>query len=224
MRWPQTVDREALEFFLEKSSALLLATLDDGSVLWANAAFRNFIGYNAYELYGKDNPNRVSWVEFSLNDSALRGDIAMARDLAEGSIDRYSTVKTYKPNGGVSKLCRIEVVRYPVQGELNACLVTVYPFEDGSDAALRETMTRFGDVLGSLGAINTALAEMTDSLTANFEKIHDVKPHEGVALYLARWSEENPKAFKAVVGVLLISVFGERLWQLWKLVSGGVLP
>ncbi len=200
MQWLTESERGALEHFMENSDALLLASLQDGSVLWANESFRQFIGYNSYDLYGDDNSSKVLWTEFSVADKGLEADVAMINELIEGRVSHYDTVKYYRPRSKAPVLCKISVVRYPSIGDMRACLVTVTPIEDGAHMAMQEMMSRTEEFVTALHSLQEA-----------YQRENDKSELEGILGYLAKLALKYPKVSTVIILFFVVRIMGPEV-------------
>lgn len=223
MRWlADNADRTLLEGWLSSTDALMLASLADGTVLWANEAFQDFIGYSAYELYGRDNPNRVKWTDFSVPDASLEADVAMANASSLGDIERYDVIKYYRPRSKAPVLCKLCVQRWPRQGELEAFLVTVLPLENGAHAAMQEMMSRTDQFLQALGRLQASMDGMATSLHNSITEMRQVSDLESAASAWARIALRYPRYAAFVALALALLVIGpnavtviKQITELW---------
>lgn len=168
----------------------MLATMPNGDILWANAAFENLLGYTSVELVGKK-----TWVELTKSGEDLLYDQQNVSELLSGNRTSYQLQKHYITKGGTFLPVVIDVLRYPVAGEFECFLVAVVPVDRGLELALSQVVE-----------IRSLLVEMTE------------KAPSGLTVDKAiSFAKEHPVA-ATVIGTLFgVLLFGERVIEILKL-------
>lgn len=184
-----------MEIWLRHTRIPMLATLATGEILWSNVAFEQLVGYTSAEL------SRKTWIELTAGSDDAKDDAEMAAMLASGDAQRtqYSFRKAYRLKSGEVVQVLIDVLRYPMQGEYVAFLVSVEPIETGTAVAISE-----------IQKLSKSMSEATP-----FKE------------RLLTWAASNPyKAGTAAVFLAFI-LFGDRVIEIVKKLAevwSGITP
>lgn len=221
MRWlSDQAQRDLLEGWLATTDSPMLASLADGTVLWANEAFHDFIGYSSYELYGRDNPSPVRWTDFSVPDQSLAADMAMAESAQRGEIERYDVIKYYRPRSKAPVLCKLCVQRWPKAGEqVDAFLVTVLPLENGAHAAMQEMMGKTNQFIEAFSRLQSSMDNMAASLHQSITEMRTVSDLEAAAAAWARIAMRYPKIAFAVALSIVVLLIGPQSIENFKAIK-----
>jgi len=143
-------DLETVKTWVKHCPAMKLVATIDGKILWANAAFLEWSQYTLAEL------TKISWIQLSVADENLEYDMASAKML-DVYTPMYRVKKQYIPKGSAPEWGILNVMRYPMNGEIKWCLCTWEPMKDSSSAAFKQAMD-------SNEKIQQRITEMTEVL------------------------------------------------------------
>jgi PAS domain S-box-containing protein len=193
MGWIQKQPETLLVEWIRRTKSPMLATLPCGEILWCNRAFEDLLGYSSVELIGKK-----TWRELTADQADLQSDIELVNETVKGDRVDYQLQKPYMAKSGKAKECLIDVIRYPVVGDFECFLVTVFPLDDGLQYAM-----------GQLAQIRTLIIELMERQPSGltFEKVRTL-------------SKEHPVGFYVVAILLATLLFGERVVEIAKLFMG----
>lgn len=201
MSWLYQAPTQIKDAWLQSTSAMLLASLPDGTILWTNEAFQKFIGYTAYEL------EHMTWFELSVPDSNLEADKVAADQLMLGYIPHYEVKKYYIPKNEAPRWVRLFVQRYPSTGEFECCLVTVFPIE--------EKLSQFyAEMLERLDRSMEPVQELVDII----KRDHQVTESERLAGSMARLINTSPAHAKFWFFVIVAIIIGPNFFSTIKAV------
>lgn len=184
------------EFIFRNSSSMLILSGPNGEIYDANDTFLNWIGYSWYEFTRDDNP--VTWIDISSNDASLKADIEQADACSRGEITKYTIRKYFIPKNSAPKFVELNVVRYPLTGNLQFLLVEVTELANGNKRAFEEILK-----------IQKEFDERMEKVCSNI----DILAHGSISSVL-KWSKENPKLsipFWIVISTLL---FGRSVLEI----------
>ena len=187
--WLVKQKSDVLTSLLRRTKTPMLATMPDGEILWCNEAFENFSGYTAPELVGKK-----TWIELTNQDEDLEYDLELVESVRVGVRTDYQLQKTYVTKQGYHRQCIIDVIRYPIQGELECFLVVASPLDLGVEFAVTQ-----------IGEIRTLILEMMQHKRTGltFEKAME-------------WSERHPYVSTFLLVLFLSLILGDRVIELAK--------
>ena len=186
MTWIEKQSESLLRSWLQQTKAPVLATLPNGDILWCNHAFECLLGYNNVELVG-----RKTWMDLTASSEELPVDVELMNEAIKGIREDYQLQKPYRTKSGKTVDVLIDVIRYPVNGEFECFLVTVFPLEDGLQFAM-------GQLSQIRALIIEIMAKQPQGLTMN--KIHE-------------FAKEHP-FIAAILGLVLATLlFGERVLE-----------
>lgn len=196
MHWLDDQPGELVKHWLRHTSTPMLATLLDGTILWANRSFEEMIGYSSVELYGKHEPNTIKWTDLTVDHGDLHYDQVMAKSVIDGEIQDYQITKQYKTKTGSLVDVIIHVTRYPSAGSFQCFLVSIY--------ALKVDVQQTYEELREVRAILFDLCAIMDKANINQSL--------GTAVY--NFLSSNPKVAYLIGGVLSVLLFGSRVIEI----------
>jgi len=193
--WLDEQTPEAPRYWIRSTMSPMLATLQDGRILWANSSFQRLVEYTAVELTDGERP--VYWTDLTVDRGDLAHDLQMAEGLVRGDQTEYQLTKEYKTKSGEIVPVVIHVVRFPSSGDFQCFLVTCYPLRHGEQAALFE--------LQEFRATVERMSEQTQHVAECLEKLSQ---GSDVLLPIRQWANDHPRVALAVGGLLLLRVAG----------------
>lgn len=125
-RWIEGLECAGLHYWLVETRVPMLAKKPDGSILWANPAFEQLLGYTVSEL---TDPNRVSWHRLTGDAADLAADLEMGADVVAGRRTDYQLAKTYITKTGSPVRVMVHVLRFPMSGPFDFYMVSVTPLD-----------------------------------------------------------------------------------------------
>lgn len=204
--WLDTQEKQVLTDWIRRTKIPVLASKPDGRILWVNPAFEALTGYSYYEIVDKDNP--LTWKDITVEEDLLF-DERMVEDLEKGVRTDYMMEKRYKHKNGPPVSVIIEVLRYPLAGEFQFCLVTAVPLNHGYEAALIQLKT----IKELLVPIAEVCEKNLGGLTV--EKVYD-------------FIVNNPKKAAFIALLLAVLLFGkdvlETITSIQRVLTPGVGP
>ncbi|MCC9655303.1 PAS domain S-box protein [Rhodopirellula halodulae] len=187
MSWLDKQTHGLAKEWIRNTAAAMLATKPDGEILWANNSFEKLLGYSSPELIGK-----LSWKDLTEDEEVLKSDEQLVLETINGERTSYQLHKRYRTRGGPSLSVIIDVLRYPIQGDFECFLVTVFPVNRNADFTLGQ-MEEFRKLLLEI------LQHQPSGLT--FAKTWD-------------WAKEHP-IVASITGLLAaVFLFGERVLEI----------
>ncbi len=189
MDWIDSVPSQALKQWIVGTKIPMLASMPDGSILWCNVAFEEFLEYSIVELVGD---NGKTWSDLTSSSEDAAADLILVAQLEAAARREYTFQKSYRTKAGVDRKCIIHVMRYPESGEFNCCLVSVIPLDVSGDMLLQEMQELRAHQVGHSELLSKILEVMTN------------KPPSYLERYL-EFSKENPIQ-SAVVTLFLLSL------------------
>lgn len=159
MNWLSKQNNNTLKSWLTNTQAPMLATLPDGTILWANHAFESLLGYSAPELIGDDKSGSMTWMQLTEDAKDLAADLTLSDEAHSGQRSGYYMQKRYRAKDGSLKRVVIDVLRHPPYGEFECFLVTNIPVDRGIEfamaelAIIRQLMTAVVETSGQPGGV-----------------------------------------------------------------------
>ena len=188
--WISEVDEKVLRTWIEHCPVCKLVSTADGGILYANDAFREWIGYTLSEL------KQLGWKKISVDDDSLEADMKAVIELQDGYHQTYKVQKQYIPKNGKPEWGVLTVMRYPPVGDIKCFLCTFEPLKNGTQAAFSMAMDRVGDMAAQIGGLRTEVAKLTtqdEETTWINSSIRMIRKH--------------PRAAAAIFAMML-SIFG----------------
>ena len=196
--WIDDQPGELLRHWLRHTATPMLATRLDGEVLWCNEAFEQTVGYTISEFLAGACP--VKWTDITVDHGDLAHDRLMADAVVAGERSDYQIAKQYRAKTGRLVDVIIHVMRYPLHGEFECFLVSVYPVKQDSQHTLEE------------------LREMRAMLFDLLERVE--RGSDGSAVFAPGFWERvdrHPKMAVAVVVFLAFLLCGDRVLEIIRL-------
>lgn len=190
MTWVETAELEALKTTIKHTaSCLLISTVENQRIIWANQAFCNWSKYTLTELQD------MAWTEISIPDESLEADIQEAKALTPYQ-PSYSVRKRYIPKGAKPEWGTLHVLRYPLQGDLKYCICTWEPLKNGTAESFAATMEFIKELKQSFAELQTTVT------TAAHQSDED-----RVVLGIMSLLKAHPKIALALL-IAVLSIFG----------------
>lgn len=120
--------------WIKETSVPLLVTVRNGTLLWCNEAFEEFVGYTVSELRGMED----CWQRLTIDQGDATYDSEMAEMVESRERYDYRFRKKYISKDGVPRPCEIHVLRHPEAGSFEYFLVSVLPLDLSYGAMLEE--------------------------------------------------------------------------------------
>jgi hypothetical protein len=199
MSWIDDRTTDLLRVWLQKTAAPMLASELDGGIIWCNPALEEFLGYTIVEFTRANNP--ITWDAITVDRGDLVTDMALSADVAAGNRFDYQLTKQYRAKDGAAKNVVIHVLRYPLIGDLECLLVSIYPIDHGSEFALKE------------------LKEMRREHMMILERLDT----PGDVMRLLDWAEKHPKKSAIATVFLSFLLFGDRVLEVLTALSNVTL-
>ena len=198
----------ALPVWVRHTKVPLLATLPDGSILWANAAMERLLDYTVSELL------EMTWTELTAASNDADKDAQMAAMLVDGSTGRvsYEFRKSYRKKNGEMVPVVIDVIRYPLHGgeeSFKAFLVSVMPIESSAQFAIKEVH---------------ALRDQLVEFMTKIEERREVSQKEPLSDRLLKWATDNPTKAGVILAFLAFLLFGDRVLEILQEIRGLFIP
>lgn len=212
--WISNQKKELLELFIIDIEIPVLVSGPTGSVLWANPAFEEFIGYTLWELTTGSNGRGINWETLTVAGESLEADKEMARQCINGERDRYSVKKQYIPKNDRPVWVDINVVRYPQSGPVECFIIVVVPMKNGTQAAFAMSMDRIKELSDEIRKLQKGYPEMENNIVNGVKDAIEVKTEtEQIFVSTARLINRNPKVSAAICLIILIMILGTQLVQ-----------
>lgn len=168
----------------------MLATLLDGSVLWANPAFEELTQYTISEFTRGQRP--ITWPDITVDHGDLESDLAMAHAVVAGDRQEYQLTKQYRRKDGTPVNVIIHVLRFPLHGDFQCFLVSVYPIDHGAQFAIKE--------LTEMRAEMMTIMERMERTDSDFARI-------------LKWADEHPRKAALIAAFLAWVTFGKQVFE-----------
>jgi hypothetical protein len=122
----------------------------DGTIVWCNNAFEEFIGYTVAEFHS----GKVGWKQLTPIKEELLADEEMVGLLQSKQRTEYTMYKSYLPNGKAPTRCRVNVYAWPNdQGNVDDFVVVVWPLINGQLLAFEHTITSVDKLRSEIGSV-----------------------------------------------------------------------
>lgn len=187
--WIDEASDDILRTWAKHSPAMKLVSTLDGQILWANDSFLEWSQYTLNEI------RRMTWMQLSVPDRNLEADIDELRRL-DGYNPSYAVRKQYIPKGQAPEWGQLNVMRYPLTGEIQCCLCTWEPLKNGTARA-------FAMAMEHNQSIDRKIAEMTTEI----QKLTNQTDEDKFVLGTIRLVQRHPK-IAIVLLVMIASIFG----------------
>lgn len=186
-----TEQSEALRRWLTSTHCPMLASLEDGTIVWANTAFEELLNYTVVELTGHGSIHGVSWKDLTVNSDDLNADLALIESLKEGHRNEYRLQKSYRKKNGEPVPVLIQVLRWPPAGDVEVYLVTILPLNISTSYLLSEFQS-----------MNKLLVQVLQTNQCSFTD------------RFVKWAAKNK--FAATVLILFVTtfLFGDRVMEI----------
>lgn len=189
MSWLEHIKPEGLRDWIRYTYVPMLASLPDGTILWANPSCERLTGYTLPEL------EKLSWRDLTIDIDDREADIEMALATEAGERKQYQIRKQYKHKTGMDPQVLIDVLRHPQNGEFKCFFVSIIPLDEGYDQALKEVK--------KLRLIMEVFLRNEQSKPGTLDK-------------LSVWAEKHPKMAFFTGIVTFIFLFGDRALEIIK--------
>lgn len=189
MSWLETVEPVGLRDWIRYTYVPMLASLPDGTILWANPSYERLTGYTLPELEKK------SWQDMTIDLDDRSADIEMALSLKTGERKQYQLRKQCQHKTGTGPQVLIDALRYPQEGKFVCFFVSVIPLDEGYNQSLRE--------IEKLRLIMEVFLKSQKDRQTTVEK-------------LTAWAEKHPKMAFLASAVIFIFLFGDRSLEIIK--------
>jgi len=103
----------------------------------------------------------LGWKKLSYQDENLDADLEQVKLLNEYNLS-YTLRKQYIPKGEKPAWGTLTVMRFPASGELQFCICTWEPFQNGTATALSTVMEHNEELKDTLVTIKTAIQELSN--------------------------------------------------------------
>jgi PAS domain-containing protein len=184
--WISNVSVEDIKYFLRHSHLNIVASKADGTILWANEAFCNYIQYTLYEL------QNIGWKNISQHGSDLEADTKQLSRLTPTS-NQYSVQKRYIPKNGKPELGTLHVVAFFKEDKIDYCLTVWEPLKNGTAAAFELAITSTNN-----------MSKAINELSANVATLTTQKEEERFLLSIFRMAQKYPK----ITIMILVTILG----------------
>ena len=171
-------DLDTVKTWVKHCPAMKLVTTMDGKILWANEAFIEWSQYTLAEL------TKITWMQLSVADENLEYDIASAKMLDVYS-PTYKVKKQYIPKGSKPEWGILNVMRYPMSGEIKWCLCTWEPLRNGTATAFAQAMENANKIekrLEDMASCVKFITSQTEEDRFLLSAIAMIKKHPKVAI------------------------------------------
>jgi PAS domain S-box-containing protein len=162
----------------------------DGTILYANAAFREWSEYTLSELM------KIGWIQLSVDDESLEADLLATKTLTDGYVQASTVRKKYRKKSGESHWGILTVIRYPPAGNVEWFACTWEPLKNG-------TATAFAMAMEHTQKLDARIEAMTVELKAITTQTDEDK----FVLGAIRMVQRHPKMAAAFI-VMALSIFG----------------
>lgn len=187
--WIEETKDEVLRTWIKNCPAMKLVSRPNGEIVWANAAFLEWSQYTLNEL------KKLTWMQISVPDKNLDADTEELKSL-DAYRPAYTVKKQYVPKGSKPEWGTLNVMRYPVEGEIEICLCTWEPLKNG-------TATAFALAMEQTQKFEEKLVAMTSEIKTLTSRTDD----ENWIVLSARMIQKHPKVAAAFL-VVALSIFG----------------
>lgn len=189
--YTQILERIAID-----SSIPCLLSRADGSIVWCNNAFEEFIGYTVAEFHA----GKVGWKQLTPIKEELLADEEMVSLLQSGQRTEYTIYKSYLPNGKSPTRCKLTVYAWPsANGQVEEFVVVVWPLINGQLMAFEHTVSSVEKLRQEIGGILKTISDR--------DRESDIIQGARLA---ERWLVKYPVGAKIVGLLLLIVVLGDK--------------
>lgn len=219
MRWLDQQPAELARHWLRRTDVPMIATHPNGKIFAANTAFCREMAYTEPEL----TRDGVSWMSLSRADEDMEADRENLTRLVAGDVSEYALRKHYLPKGGAPVPVTIHVLRWPIQGEISCCLVTV--------TFMPESSRTFQDsVMDSHRKLDRSLQELAYGLNVKLERLagdlaasRNQTELDTFMLALTRLWSKYPRWVGFWLLVLLTFITGPSILQTMQRVSAALV-
>lgn len=205
--WVVAATQEQLAHIIEQCACMRLVSQADGTILYANRAFREWSGYTMSEL------TKLGWKNLSVDDDDFAADIEELQSVREGKLHHYSVQKRYRKKDGGAHVGTLTVHRYPSTGEIQWFACTWDPHENGTAAAFSMAMER-------TEAFIRKLTELEEQVRA----MNSMTDGEQAMVKVTRTLSKNPRLALALFVVLLTMMGAESVVALLQRLGFVPLP
>lgn len=202
--WLTNASVEDIKYFIRHSHLNIIVSKPDGSILWANDSFCNYIQYTLYEL------QRIGWKNISQHGSDLDADTNQLNSLTPNN-NQYSVQKRYIPKNGKPELGTLNVIAFFKDDKIDYCLTVWEPLKNGTAAAFELAITTTNNMSKAINELSTNIGTLTAQ-----------KEEEKFLLASVRMAQKYPKiTILIIVSILGLTGFNNAITTLQRL---GILP
>jgi PAS domain S-box-containing protein len=212
--WVSKQERDLLELLIRNCDMPILFTGAEGAIFWANAACEEFIGYTSWELTTGTSGKGVGWDRLFVSGENLEADREMSKQCAKGERHKYSIKTQCLPKNEKPIWVELNVLRYPVVGDLQCFIVLINPLKNGNQAAFAMNMERLKEFSEELRKIQERHQQMENNIISGVKNVYAERSEtEQIFLSTARLVNRNPKVSGIICLVILIMILGTQLVQ-----------
>lgn len=212
--WLSKQDKDLIELLVRECDSPILFTSPDWNICWANRAFEDFIGYTSWELTTGVSGKGINWEKLSVTGENLEADKEMARQCAKGERHSYTIKTQCIPKNEKPAWVELNVIRYPVVGDLKCFIAVVSPLKNGNQAAFAMTVEKLKEFSEELRRIQERHHHMENNIINGVKATYaETTETEQIFLSTARLVNKNPKVSAAICLVILIMILGTQLVQ-----------
>lgn len=198
--WVNNAPIEDLKYFLRHTHIQIIVSKPDGTIIWANESFCNYIQYTLYEL------QRIGWKNISQHGLDLEADTNQLDSLTPSS-NQYSVQKKYIPKNGKPELGTLTVLAFFKDSKIDYCLTVWEPLKNGTAAAFDLAITSTNNMSKAINELATSVGTLTAQ-----------KEEERFLLSVFKMAQKYPKiTILIVVSILGLTGFNNAITTLQRL-------
>jgi PAS domain S-box-containing protein len=184
---------DSIKHWLTESACPMMASGEDGTILWANQAAEVLLGYSSAELVTTPGSPGLSWQDLTIDQRDLVADKEMIEALINEERADYTLQKSYLSKAGQAVPSMIHVLRWPPRGPVDCLLVTLLPLGQDSKELVSE------------------LTEMRRTIAEMIGKLPTTSQLPQVINALAKWANENRAAAAGLLLWVSTMIAGDRV-------------